>query len=320
MLNKGQEILLKLEDTDLDRSLEAFLARRSRWFPGGDWRKGLPQFEISVDGQMARLDQILRRGQQVELFRKPWQEPEVPMDIEVVFEDRDLLVVDKPSGLPSLPQGDYLEHTLLFQLREQFGNPLLTPSHRLDMETSGLMMLAKHAETRGWFQSQFQAGDVLKRYEALVFGLWPKSLTSVAIPLVKDPVIYTKFVPGEHGKTARTEVLDIGHFGEFSWLVLKPVTGRTNQLRAHLAAAGHPIVGDKKYHREPNVFLDWLAHRDWRQLESELRLPRQALHCRTLGCRLREGHWRQWRSRRETQSTWLSLAGLAHRGSCPSMA
>jgi len=317
VLNKGQEILLKMEPADEGQTLEAFLTRRARWFPGGDWRSSLSQFELRVDGREGQLVERLKSGQAVAIFRKPWHEPDVPKTIEPVFENRDLMVVDKPAGLPVLPQGDYLEHTLLHLLRKATGNGELTPAHRLDMETSGLLILAKRPVARNWVQTQFQKRQVLKRYEALVFGHWPKSLRTVTHSLVRDTVIYTKFVPGQTGKDAKTEVMDVVHAGEFSWLRLWPVTGRTHQIRAHLAASGFPIVGDKKYFPDPNVFLDWVAHRDWARIAGDLLLPRQALHCRTIGFRLLEGDWRQWRSRRATLDPWRIQIERMREGGCP---
>lgn len=306
MLNNGQEIFLKADEGDAGKSLKAFILRRIAWFPYKNISQILLHYEFSLKGKTACLETVLNEGEPVDIFRKPWQEPPVPLDLMVLFEDRHLLVVDKPAGLPVLPTGDFLEHTLLRILRETCGNELISPLHRLDMETSGVLLLAKSREVRRWYQTQFQQRQVLKTYEALAHGHWPQARRVIDLALVRDTLIYSKFVAGSAGKEARTEILETMWVADYSFITLKPITGKTHQLRAHLAACGHPLVGDKKYHTDPSVFFQWLAHRDWERLREKLRLPHHALHCRTLGCQHVNGSWRQWRSRRPVWQSWVA--------------
>ncbi|CAM2066514.1 RluA family pseudouridine synthase [Sulfidibacter corallicola] len=304
MLNQGQRVVLPLKPTDMNRSLADYVARHAPIFRGHDVCGYLAERRFHVNGEPAPAETILQSGDKLELMRPPWHEPEVPRDFPIVFEDADVLVVDKPAGIPITPTGPFLTHSLLHLLRNEFANPDLAPIHRLDLETSGLIAFAKRVEARGWFQSQFQRQTVEKRYEALVFGRIPKDLHLVDIALDRDTLIHSKFVPHPQGKPARTEILDRHHWGTYSFVSLRPLSGRTHQIRAHLAAVGHPIVGDKKYGSNPGLFLKWLETKDTKLYLNEWKLPAQALHNRGLILQDRKGCRLVLHSERDVAHSW----------------
>jgi len=285
-MNKGQKIRLPIEAGDVGSTLAAYLAKRGAWFRRVDAAELLAAGRFRLDGRPLAAADRLPAGAELTLQRPPWREPDVPLEAPFVFENEDILAVDKPAGLPTLPTGDFFEHTALRLLRSRTGLAALSPIHRLDIETSGLLLFAKKPETRGFFQRQFQTGEVAKRYLALVFGHVDPTLSAIDLSLGRDRTIHTKFIPNPEGKPARTEVLSATPWGDFTLLSLKPVTGRTNQIRAHLAAIGHPIVGDKKYFPDENAYLHWVARRDLGPWRSALLLDRQALHCAELKLRL----------------------------------
>ncbi|WP_111891272.1 RluA family pseudouridine synthase [Acinetobacter sp. MB5] len=188
----------------------------------------------------------------------PPQEP-----LQTVYEDQDLLVIHKPAGLLSV-MGRLPEHQDSAYLRVLKQHPQAKVTHRLDMATSGLLIFAKHREAEVAVSKMFQARQVTKHYIALLQGEIQLD-GSVDVPLITDwPNRPRQMVSFEHGKTAKTLFERINYNAEtdISRVKLTPITGRSHQLRVHMAHIGHPIMGDGLYHPEPSRFA----------------LPRMALH------------------------------------------
>jgi tRNA pseudouridine32 synthase/23S rRNA pseudouridine746 synthase len=177
----------------------------------------------------------------------PPQEPLV-----IVYEDEDLVVIEKPAGLLSVP-GRLPEHhdSAYFRVLERYPNAKIT--HRLDMATSGILMFAKHREAEVAVSKMFQARTVNKNYIALVQGKL-EAEGSVEVPLITDWENRPRqIVHFELGKPARTlyQALEYSAVEDISRVLLTPITGRSHQLRVHMQYIGHPITGDKLYHPEP---------------------------------------------------------------------
>ena len=174
--------------------------------------------------------------------------PTGPLD--VVFQDADLLVVNKPSGLLSVP-GKAAEHAdcLETRVKSAFAEALLV--HRLDMDTSGIMVFALNKAAQRHLGLQFERRHTQKTYEALVWGQ-PADSGEVDLPLIVDwPNRPLQMIDAERGKPAHTgwEVIDRDH--DFARVHLRPTTGRSHQLRVHMLAVGHPILGDRFYAKGP---------------------------------------------------------------------
>ncbi|MCH7385287.1 RluA family pseudouridine synthase [Acinetobacter dispersus] len=179
--------------------------------------------------------------------------PQDPLDI--VYEDEDLLVINKPAGLLSV-MGRLPEHQDSAYLRVLDKYPAAKVTHRLDMATSGLLMFAKHREAEVAVSKMFQARTVKKYYVALVQGQI-QSEGSVEVPLITDWENRPRqIVHFELGKQAKTLFQCMAYDAENdqSRVRLEPVTGRSHQLRVHMMHIGHPIMGDKLYHPEPTKF------------------------------------------------------------------
>ena len=202
---------------------------------------------MSVDGAIARAGDALRAGQALSWRRPPWEEPAVPGGFAVLFRDEHLLAVAKPRGLPSLPNGGFLEHTLLHAVRRR--HPEATPMHRLGRFTSGLLLFARTAEARRAVSAQWRAGLVEKEYRALVAGVPSEPRFTVDVPIgrVAHPRLGSVHAAAQGGRKARSHVELVSARDGRSLVTVRIPTGRPHQIRIHLAAAGHPLVGDPLY-------------------------------------------------------------------------
>ena len=174
-------------------------------------------------------------------------EVRIPFEAAVLFQDEHLVVADKPHFLPVTPSGHYLQETLLVRLKNQLGIDSLTPIHRIDRETAGLVLFSIRPEERDAYQALFRRHEVVKHYEAIApwrpdlqFPLWRKTR------IVEDePFFRQRETPGEANSETLVEVLQVR--GELALYALSPVTGKKHQLRVHMNALGLPIRNDRMY-------------------------------------------------------------------------
>ena len=189
------------------------------------------------------------------------EEAPVPFAIDVVHRDADVLVADKPHFLATIPRGRHIRETALVRLRDEHGLPDLSPAHRLDRVTAGLLLFVVHRERRGAYQNLFRDRRVEKTYTAITQydPDLPASIT-VRSRIVKERGIITaQEVPGEPNAATGIELLehhDDALLGPIARYRLTPHTGRTHQLRLHLASLGVPILGDPFYPDVRDVPLD----------------------------------------------------------------
>lgn len=305
-MNNGQKIQIKVPPTYRGKTLGDFLRDHDTWFAKLDLARTLRDGGFTQSDRVLATDDLLNSHDQLNVFRSPWEERPLPGSLSVIYEDEDLLVVDKWAGFPVTPSGDFYEHSLLHVARKETGLKDLTPVHRLDLETSGVLIFVKEPASRGFYQKAFQEGGVFKKYVALVFGHFDPMMTEIDLPLGRDTQIHTRFVAVASGKQALTRILEVSHVELCSLIYLQPVTGRTNQIRAHLAAVGHPIVGDKKYQKDRQIFFRWLQTRSWEAVREQLRIPNQALHCLEMGLKHRSGEDLCFKSGQNPIPGWLT--------------
>jgi tRNA pseudouridine32 synthase/23S rRNA pseudouridine746 synthase len=180
-------------------------------------------------------------------------------DLELIYSDESLLVVNKPAGLLAVPgRGTGMEDCLAKRLQIIFSNALVV--HRLDMSTSGLMIFARGPEIHRRLSLAFRERTVEKCYEAIVKGKLEPESGEVNLPIAVDwPNRPLSKIDVLSGKPSLTRYRTIGFNGETTHVELEPTTGRTHQLRIHMAAIGHPILGDALY-GEPASSLRLMLH------------------------------------------------------------
>lgn len=190
------------------------------------------------------------------LYRDPPVEKRVPFEVDVLHRDENLLVVDKPHFLASTPRGAYVVESALVRLRRDLDLPELTPAHRLDRITAGVLLFTVRREARRAYQSLFDDRLATKEYEALA----PHDPTlhlpvTVRSRIVKERgVLQAREVAGEPNAESRIELVDV-HDGIGRYRLL-PRTGKTHQLRLHMCSLGIPIIGDNFYPRFYEVAAD----------------------------------------------------------------
>jgi len=211
---------------------------------------------VFVDGRIRKPSFHLQTGQSIRATIEEEKELLKPFDfaVKIIHEDKDIIVIDKPTGLTvHPPQARYyktLVNALLYLKKELAKSSFLRPGvvHRLDKATSGVMVLAKNNHSYGSLVEQFKERKVRKEYQAIVWGKVGGEKLIMDLPLSRDKRHRLKMkVSFLKSKKAYTEAEVVNTFGDSTFLLLKPLTGRMHQIRVQLSFLGFPIVGDKRY-------------------------------------------------------------------------
>ena len=216
------------------------------------------------------------------LVRPPFEEPNVPLYFDVLYEDDAILAIDKPAGLPVHPSATYHKDTLTYLLRQKYGSDTPQIAHRLDRETSGLILCGKTRAAERALKIDFENRNVSKRYLAIVRGVMPNDEGRIELPMdrAKEGLHILMEVTREgEGYPSVTRYRVLARRDGATLVALAPESGRQHQLRVHLSALGFPIIGDKLYGPQGvQTFLDYIETGMTDALRERLGHDRHALH------------------------------------------
>jgi 23S rRNA pseudouridine1911/1915/1917 synthase len=239
-------------DTRLDKYLIQVLPQFSRAY----LQKLIVQGHILVNGQRTKANQRLNKVDRitVELPPLPVYPLAEPIPLTIIYEDEDILVIDKPAGLTVHPAPGHPSHTLVNAVLAHcpglaMSNEVVRPGivHRLDKDTSGLIVIAKNDFAREYLAAQFKSRTVTKGYLVLVKGRLCPEQGLIEASIGRDPRNRRRMAIVEDGKEASTQYQVRKCLDNYTLIEVAPLTGRTHQIRVHLSAIGYPVVGDPVY-------------------------------------------------------------------------
>lgn len=265
--------------------LDLWLSSRFNYLSRNQWQEEIKHGRVKLNDRNCRCSRILHQGEVVAFYPEQ-QEPPVDFDYRIVYEDCDLLVVDKGGWLPCHPAGAYFRNTLWYDLTEKFGEVAII--NRLDRETSGLLIASRNRQATAALSAQLQNNEMKKTYHALVFGEFNRNLNATGY-LSDDPESavrkkrrFTLEKTVDDAESAVTLFEPVRYHDGISLVKACPETGRLHQIRATLCSLGYPMVGDKIYGPDENCYLRFIDDTLTQEDLNLLRMGRQALHASAL--------------------------------------
>jgi RluA family pseudouridine synthase len=300
-------------------TLVQYLSTRFNYHTQTEWEAHLEAGRVTIAGRVAQANDAVTPGDAVIYTVDDYSEPNVPTHYETIWEDEEFLLVGKPAGAPIHSTGRIFYNTFTSVLRRVFDNEELQPMHRLDRDTSGIMLFAKTHDTASRYQKNLDRILLRKIYRVVVPGIFPEGETVCQLPLREDPAapVRAMMKHTEDGKACHTifnrlAVMD-SERGPLSILEAELITGRKHQIRAHLFALGFPILGDRIYSFGGEYYLKMvkepLTEEDFAVLGSH----NQMLHAQRVLMRLpyeNEPRWFESACYTEEMQALLEISGV----------
>ena len=251
-------MIIFTDDNEEDIRLDSYLTEVLNNFSRTKIQNLIKNKLVKINGQDKKSSYILRDGDRIEFDVSPEditkiQPQNIPLD--VVFEDENMLVVNKPAGMLTHPTSQERENTLVNALLSKYGDNLSDLNgefrrgivHRLDRNTSGLLMVAKNNKTHEYLAQQIKDRKITKKYRTIVNGNYEKDEDTINLPIGRNPKHPHKMAVVEGGKDSVTLVKVLERFKDYTYLELTLVTGRTHQIRVHMSHLHHPVFNDTLY-------------------------------------------------------------------------
>jgi 23S rRNA pseudouridine1911/1915/1917 synthase len=247
MINEGYVYRKQLGKEARGHTVSSYLSIYFTHSNHSTWQERLAKGEIEINHSKAHGDEHLMSGDSLVWHRPPWLEEDVPRAYTIIYQDTDLLVVNKPSGLPTMPAGNFLQNTLLSLLKIKF--PTATPIHRLGRGTSGLIVFGLNQLTNASMTKLWQRYKVKKIYLALTSGIALKNDYKIEqkIGEMHHPKLLSVFAASESGKDSLSRARVVQRGIASTLFEVQIQTGRPHQIRIHLASIGYPLLGDPLY-------------------------------------------------------------------------
>lgn len=263
---EGERRRYETDASEAGQRLDRVLAGREPEISRSYLQKLIRDGSVLVDGKPAKAGAKLSEGTRIELLLPKPAEPEIlpeDLSLDILYEDGDVILINKPKGMVVHPSAGHYTGTLvnglLYHCRGELSgiNGVLRPGivHRIDKDTTGVLIACKNDRAHNALAEQLKEHTITRRYRAIVCGNLKEEEGTVDAPIGRHPVERKKMaVVRSGGKRAVTHYRVLERFGAYTYIECRLETGRTHQIRVHMASIGHPLLGDEVYGRGKNPF------------------------------------------------------------------
>ncbi|MBN2722653.1 MAG: RluA family pseudouridine synthase [Deltaproteobacteria bacterium] len=273
------EVSLFVDQLDHSKRIDSFMASRMKRISRGRITSMIENGNVFINSRkVIKNSTRVSYKDKISFYKSLPEEDDSPVNVEILHHNADILIVGKGGDLTIHPTANAYKRTLTTWLKNNHLGEY-TPGHRLDRETSGIVICAKKGQPSSVLKGLFFRREIKKAYVALVKGTARNHFT-VSDPLDFDTSspIHIKMGVSEGGAPSETEFFSLGYGNNHSLLLCMPHTGRQHQIRAHLESQGVPIAGDKIYGQHPDIFLEFIETGMTEDLRKNLIFNRQMLH------------------------------------------